>query len=155
MKTGWSKPNVDFRVNKALLAEQVASDEGGNLICVCQTFWKYSSGVWKRAEDAQIKAQIRRKIAMREEALGCLTSALVEDVFKQLGLILLAPPEFKFNREPMIINFTNGTLELREGEFSGSHIRELFQNIQFPYDFNRDLHYPNWDLNSLPHSTSI
>ena len=55
-----------FRVNKALLAEQVASDEGGNLICVCQTFWKYSSGVWKRAEDAQIKAQIRRKIAMRE-----------------------------------------------------------------------------------------
>ena len=133
-----------FRVNKALLAEQVASDEGGNLICVCQTFWKYSSGVWKREEDAQIKAQIRRKIAMREEALGCLTSALVEDVFKQLSLILLAPPEFQFNREPMIINFTNGTLELREGEFSGSHRRELFQNIQFPYDFNRDLHYPNW-----------
>ena len=133
-----------FRVNKALLSEQVASDEGGNLICVCQTFWKYSSGVWKRAEDAQIKAQIRRKIAMREEALGCLTSALVEDVFKQLSLILLAPPEFQFNREPMIINFTNGTLELREGEFSGSHRRELFQNIQFPYDFNRDLHCPNW-----------
>jgi len=133
-----------FKVNKALLAEQVASDEGGNLICVCQTFWKYSSGVWKREEDAQIKAQIRRKIAMREEALVYLTSALVEDVFKQLSLILLAPPEFKFNREPMIINFTNGTLELREGEFSGSHRRELFQNIQFPYDFNRDLHYPNW-----------
>ena len=135
-----------FKVNKALLAEQVASDEGGNLICVCQTFWKYSSGVWKREEDAQIKAQIRRKIAMREEALVYLTSALVEDVFKQLSLILLAPPEFKFNREPMIINFTNGTLELREGEFSGSHRRELFQNIQFPYDFNRDLHCPNWNL---------
>ncbi len=133
-----------FKINKALLAEQVASDEGGNLICVCQTFWKYSSGVWKREEDAQIKAQIRRKIAMREEALVYLTSALVEDVFKQLSLILLAPPEFQFNREPMIINFTNGTLELREGEFSGSHRRELFQNIQFPYDFNRDLHYPNW-----------
>ena len=133
-----------FRVNKALLAEQVASDEGGNLICVCQTFWKYSSGVWKREEDAQIKAQIRRKIAMREEALGCLTSALVEDLFKQLSLILLAPPEFQFNRKPMIINFTNGTLELREGEFSGSHRRELFQNVQFPYDFNRDLHYPKW-----------
>lgn len=133
-----------FKVNKSLLAEQVASDEGGNLICVCQTFWKYSSGVWKREEDAQIKAQIRRKIAMREEALVYLTSALVEDVFKQLSLILLAPPEFKFNREPMIINFTNGTLELREGEFSRSHRRELFQNIQFPYDFNRDLHCPNW-----------
>jgi len=135
-----------FRVNKALLAEQVASDEGGNLICVCQTFWKYSSGVWKRAEDAQIKAQIRRKIAMREEALGCLTSALVEDVFKQLGLILLTPPEFQFNREPMILNFTNGTLDLNEVESSGSHRRELFQNIQFPYDFNRDSHCPNWNL---------
>ena len=24
--------------------------------------------------------------------------------------------------------------------------RELFQNIQFPYDFNRDAHCPNWDL---------
>ncbi|MDP7445413.1 MAG: phage/plasmid primase, P4 family, partial [Candidatus Poseidoniia archaeon] len=135
-----------FRVNKALLAEQVASDEGGNLICVCQTFWKYSSGVWKRAEDAQIKAQIRRKIAMREEALGCLTSALVEDVFKQLGLILLTPPEFQFNREPMVLNFINSTLDLNEGVFSGSHRRELFQNIQFPYDFNRDSHCPNWNL---------
>jgi putative DNA primase/helicase len=69
---------------------------------------------------------------------------LVEDLFKQLSLILLAPPEFQFNRKPMIINFTNGTLELREGEFSGSHRRELFQNVQFPYDFNRDLHYPKW-----------
>ena len=135
-----------FRVNKALLAEQVASDEGGNLICVCQTFWKYSSGVWKRAEDAQIKAQIRRKIAMREEALGCLTSALVEDVFKQLGMILLTPPDFQFNREPMILNFTNRTLDLNEGSISGIHRRELFQNIQFPYDFNRDAHCPNWNL---------
>ena len=135
-----------YKVNKALLAEQVASDEGGNLICVCQTFWKYSSGVWKRKEDAQIKAQIRRKIAMREEALGCLTSALVEDVFKQLGLILITPPQFQFNREPMILNFTNGTLDLNGGLFSVSHRRELFQNIQFPYDFNRDLHCPNWNL---------
>jgi putative DNA primase/helicase len=135
-----------FRVNKALLAEQVASDEGGNLICVCQTFWKYSSGVWKREEDAQIKAQIRRKIAMREEALGCLTSALVEDLFKQLGLILLTPPEFQFNREPMVLNFINSTLDLNDGVFSGSHRRELFQNIQFPYEFNRDSHCPNWNL---------
>ena len=68
----------------------------------------------------------------------------MEDVYKQLGLILLAPTEFQFNREPMVLNFTNGTLDLNEGEFSGSHRRELFQNIQFPYDFNRDLHCPNW-----------
>ena len=135
-----------FKINKALLAEQVASDEGGNLICVCQTFWKYSSGVWKRSEDAQIKAQIRRKIAMREEALGSLNSALVEDVFKQLGLILITPPEFQFNRDPMALNFTNGTLDLNKGEFSKAHRRELFQNIQFPYDFDRDSHCPNWDL---------
>jgi putative DNA primase/helicase len=135
-----------FRVNKALLAAQVARDEDGNLICVCQTFWKYSCGVWKRSEDAQIKARIRRKIAMREEALGCLTSALVEDVYKQLGLILLTPPEFHFNRETMILNFTNGTLDLNEGVSLGSHRRELYQNIQFPYDFNRDSHCPNWNL---------
>ena len=68
-----------FKVNKALLAAHVASDEGGNLICVCQTFWKYSFGVWKRTEDAKIKARIRRKIAIREDALGCLTSALVDN----------------------------------------------------------------------------
>jgi len=133
-----------YRINKALLAVHVASDEGGNLICVNQTFWKYSGGVWKRSEDTQIKARIRRKIAMREEALGCLTSALVEDVYKQLGLILLTPPEFQFNREPMVLNFSNGSLDLNEGESSGSHRRELFQNIQFPYDFNRDSHCPNW-----------
>jgi len=133
-----------YKVNKALLAAQVARDEGGNLICVCQTFWKYSSGVWKREEDAQIKSRIHRKIATREEALGCLTSALVEDVYKQLGLILLAPPEFHFNREPIVLNFTNGTLDLNEREFSGSHRRELFQNIQFPYDFNQELQCPNW-----------
>jgi putative DNA primase/helicase len=133
-----------FKVNKALLAAHVASDEGGNLICVCQTFWKYSCGVWKREEDAQIKSRIHRKIAIREEALGCLTSALVEDVYKQLGLILLTPPEFQFNVEPMVLNFTNGTLDLNKGEFSGLHRRYLYQNIQFPYDFNRDLHCPNW-----------
>jgi putative DNA primase/helicase len=150
----WKSPIEDwlvetdrgFRVNKALLAEMVASDEGGNLICVCQTFWKYSSGVWKREEDAQIKSQIYKKIKIREEALGCLTSALVEDVFKQLGLILLTPPEFQFNREPMVLNFTNGTLELNKGSFKEIHRRELYQNIQFPYDFNRDAHCPNWDL---------
>jgi putative DNA primase/helicase len=135
-----------FKVNKAMLAQKVESDEGGNLICVCQTFWKYSSGVWKRSEDAQIKAQIRRKIAMREEALGALNSALVEDVFKQLGLILLTPPEFQFNRDPMVLNFINGTLDLNNGEFIKVHRRELFQNIQFPYGFNRDSHCPNWNL---------
>jgi len=135
-----------YRINKAMLAEHVASDEGGNLICVCQTFWKYSGGVWKRKEDAQIKARIRREIAIRQDALGCLTSALVDDVFKQLGMILLTPPEFQFNREPMILNFTNGTLDLNEGSISGIHRRELFQNIQFPYDCNRDAHCPNWNL---------
>ena len=133
-----------YKVNKALLSAQVARDEDGNLICVCQTFWKYSCGVWKKEEDAQIKSRIHRKIVIREEALGCLTSALVEDVYKQLGLILLAPPEFHFNREPTVLNFTNGTLDLKVGEFSESHRRELFQNIQFPYDFNRDSHCPNW-----------
>jgi len=71
---------------------------------------------------------------------------LVEDVFKQLGLILLTPPEFQFNREPIVLNFINGTLDLNEGGFSGSHRRELFQNIQFPYDFNRDSHCPNWNV---------
>jgi|TARA_B110000881_G_C18563763_1_gene511345 hypothetical protein len=45
---------------------------------------------------------------MREEALGSLNSALVEDAFKQLGLILLTPQEFQFNREPMVLNFING-----------------------------------------------
>jgi putative DNA primase/helicase len=135
-----------FKVNKALLAQKVESDEGGNLICVCQTFWKYTSGVWKRSKDAQIKAQIRRKIAIRKEALGCLTTALVEDVFKQLGLILLTPPEFQFNRDPMVLNFINGTLDLNNGEFIKVHRRELFQNIQFPYGFNRDSHCPNWNL---------
>ena len=150
----WKSPIEDwlvetdrgFRVNKALLAEMVASDEGGNLICVCQTFWKYSSGVWKREEDAQIKSQIYKKIKIREEALGCLTSALVEDVYKQLGLILLTPSEFQFNREPMVLNFTNGTLDLNKGSFKEIHRRELYQNIQFPYDFNRDAHCPNWNL---------
>ena len=135
-----------YKVNKALLAAQVARDEGGNLICVCQTFWKYSCGVWKREEDAQIKSQIYKKIKIREEALGCLTSALVEDVFKQLGLILLTPSEFQFNREPMVLNFTNGTLDLNKGSFKEIHRRELYQNIQFPYDFNRDAHCPNWNL---------
>ena len=71
---GWKLPLDDwlvetergFKVNKALLAEHVASDEGGNLICVNQTFWKYSGGVWKRTEDAQIKARIHREIAIRK-----------------------------------------------------------------------------------------
>ncbi|SVD80780.1 uncharacterized protein METZ01_LOCUS433634, partial [marine metagenome] len=119
-----------YKVNKALLAKYVAYDEGGNLICVNQTFWKYSDGIWKREEDAHIKSRIHKEISNTEDALGCLTSALVEDVFKQLGLILLAPPEFKFNRKPMVLNFTNGTLDLNEGSFAEKHRRELYQNIQ-------------------------
>ena len=65
---------------------------------------------WKSEEDAQIKSRIHRKIAIREEALGSLNSALVEDVYKQLGLILLVPPDFLFNREPLVLNFTTGLL---------------------------------------------
>ncbi len=67
-------------------------------------------------------------------------------VYKQVGIILLVPPDFLFNREPMVLNFSNGTLDLNGGLFSEIHRRELFQNIQFPYDFNRDSHCPNWDL---------
>ena len=55
------KTERGIRVNKAMLAEQVASDEGGNLISVCQTFWKYSCGVWKREYYAWNHSNYTRK----------------------------------------------------------------------------------------------
>ena len=91
-----------------------------------------------------MKSMIHRIILERNDALGCLTSALVEDIFKQLGLILMAPRGFSFNHNPMVLNFTNGTLDLNEGKFSGHHKRELFQNIQFPFGFDRDQECPLW-----------
>ena len=59
-----------YEVNKALLAKYVAYDEGDNLICINQTFWKYYNGVWKREEDAHIKSRIHKEISNTEDALG-------------------------------------------------------------------------------------
>ena len=71
-----------YRVNKALLAQHIANEEDGNLIFVNQTFWKYENGLWERMEDGQVKSQIHRVISDRKEALGFLTSAMVDDIFK-------------------------------------------------------------------------
>ena len=143
----WIYPTKSgVRINKALVAEHISQDQNGNLIYVNQNFWSYAGGIWERIEDVQIKAQIRIFLSSREEIKYLITSALIEDVYKQVGIILLVPPDFLFNREPMVLNFSNGTLDLNGGLFSVLHRRELFQNIQFPYDFNRDAHCPNWDL---------
>jgi len=148
----WKLPLSDWiyqtrygvRINKALVAEHISQDQNGNLIYLNQNFWSYAGGVWKRIEDVQIKAQIRIFLSSREGIKHLITSALLEDVYKQVGIILLVPPEFLFNREPLVLNFSNGTLDLNEGSFSEKHRRELYQNIQFPYDFNRKLQCPNW-----------
>ena len=133
-----------YRVNKALLAQHIEGEEDGNLIYLNQTFWKYEKGLWEKLGDGQVKSHIHKVISDRKEALGCLTSALVDDIFKQLGLILMAPWGFSFNQNPMVLNFTNGVLDLEEGKFSDQHKRELFQNIQFPFDFDRDQKCPQW-----------
>ena len=59
-------------------------------------------------------------------------------------MILMVPRGFSFNQNPMVLNFTNGVLDLEEGKFSNIHQRELFQNIQFPFDFDRDQKCPQW-----------
>jgi len=143
----WIYPTKSgVRINKALVAEHISQDQNGNLIYVNQNFWSYAGGIWERIEDVQIKAQIRIFLSSREEIKYLITSALIEDVYKQVGIILLVPPDFLFNREPMVLNFSNGTLDLNGGLFAEIHRRELFQNIQFPYDFDRKLQCPNWDL---------
>ena len=74
----WLEPNESgHRINRALLAQHIASDEDGNLIYVNQTFWKYEKGLWERLEDGHIRSQIHKFISEREDALGSLTSALV------------------------------------------------------------------------------
>ena len=141
----WLEPTErGYKVNRALLAQHMASNEDGNLIYVNQTFWQYGNGLWERLDDVQIKSRILNVISDRKEALGFLTSAMVDDIFKQLGLILIAPKGFSFNQNPMVLNFTNGVLDLDEGKFSDQHKRELFQNIQFTFDFDRDQKCPQW-----------
>ena len=56
----------------------------------------------------------------------------------------MAPIGFSFNQNPLVLNFTNGVLDLEEGKFSDQHKRELFQNNQFPFDFDRDQKCPQW-----------
>ena len=133
-----------YRVNRALLAQHIAREENKDLIFVNQTFWKYEKGLWGRLEDGHVRSKIHKIISEREDALGSLTSALVDDIFKQLGLILMAPRGFSFNQNPMVLNFTNGVLDFKTGKFSDIHQRELFQNIQFPFDFDRDQKCPQW-----------
>ena len=77
------------RINKALVAEHISQDQNGNLIYVNQNFWSYAGGIWERIEDAHIKAQIRIFLSSKEEIKHLITSALIEDVYKQVGIILL------------------------------------------------------------------
>ena len=77
------------RINKALVAEHISQDQNGNLIYVNQNFWSYAGGIWERIEDVQIKAQIRIFLSSKEEIKHLITSALIEDVYKQVGIILL------------------------------------------------------------------
>tara|TARA_B100001123_G_scaffold338422_1_gene383076 strand:+ start:1552 stop:3771 length:2220 start_codon:yes stop_codon:yes gene_type:complete len=150
----WNLPLNDWiyrtrsglRINRALVAEHISRVQNDNLIYVNQNFWEYTGGIWKRIEDVHIKVQIRTFLTSREEIKHLITSALIEDVYKQVGIILLVPPDFQFNLEPMVLNFTNGTLDLNEGLYTKTHRRELYHNIQFPYDFNRYAHCPNWNL---------
>ncbi len=74
---------------------------------------------------------------------GATISQVTDEMFYN-GLILMAPRGFSFNQNPMVLNFTNGVLDLEEGKFSNLYQRELFQNIQFPFGFDRDQKCPLW-----------
>ena len=73
---GWFKRG--YRVNRALLAQHIAREENNDLIFVNQTFWKYEKGALGTIGNGQIRSQIHEIISEREDALGSLTSALVD-----------------------------------------------------------------------------
>jgi putative DNA primase/helicase len=55
----------------------------------------------------------------------------------------LAAESIEFDKNPWLLNFQNGTLDLRDGSFR-SHLREDLITKVIPHDFNRDAECPQW-----------
>jgi putative DNA primase/helicase len=55
----------------------------------------------------------------------------------------LAAESIEFDQDPWLLNFQNGTLDLREGDFR-SHEREDHLTKIAPHDFDREAECPQW-----------
>jgi|GEM_PF-4895526 len=137
----WIELNKDEKpkVIPGIVADCYFREQKGNLIYAFQSFWRYEKGVWKELEERHIKADIQNMIG-KELA----KKFLVEDIVFQVGNLSLQPKEFEFERNPWLLNFTNGVLDVKTLQF-GEHKREYYQTIQFDFPFDPDRKCPKWD----------
>ena len=133
------------KVIPGIAADCYFQEQQGNLIYTFQSFWRYESGAWRTVEDKHIKAEIQSMIGK-----GLAKKFLVEDIVFQVSNLALQPREFEFNRNPWLLNFTNGVLDIKTSKF-GEHNKEYYQTIQFSFSYTSAAKWPLWlvFLNSL------
>ena len=97
-------------------------------------FYEYSSGVWARRGDSEIKAYI-------SDALGCYRSgSRVNSIFTLLKAETVSVQQF--NTQP-VFNFKNCMLDLKTGE-KVPHSETFLSSIQVPYDYDPEAFSPLW-----------
>lgn len=129
-----------LKVIPGIAADCYFKKQNGNLIYAYQSFWRYEAGVWREAEEKQIKAEIQMMIGRELSKMF-----LVEDIVFQISNFALQPREFEFDQNPWLLNFTNGVLDIKNGVFS-EHKKEYYQTLQFSFPYDRKQKCVKWEM---------
>jgi len=126
------------KVISGIVADSYFRKQKGDLIYAFQAFWRYEKGAWRALEDKHIKAEIQKMIGKELS-----TKFLVEDVIFQIENLALQTREFDFERNPWLLNFKNGVLDIKVCQFM-EHKREYYQTIQFEFAYEAQRECPKW-----------
>lgn len=105
-----------------------------NIIHVGQFSWKFSHGVWKRADDRELKKHVQATLAADGFTVTAPRISGVTDVMKTE----IFRPDHEFNLgNSETVNCTNGELEFVNGQWLlHPHRRELYRTTQIPIAFD-------------------
>lgn len=125
------------------LARKVVSSIGDkNVLCIGGDVWLWDeAGVWRRAQDRQIKGWVQRVIESEVDVV----KNRVDGVFDIVKTEVFRP-RHEWNPDDDIINLANGELRLAPaGAQLEPHSREHYRNTQIPIEYKPDAPCPeNW-----------
>jgi putative DNA primase/helicase len=140
MNVSWidfdSNGNPKLIIGRA--AEEFYNRQSGNIIYYNKKFWRYASGVWSKIDDQHIKTEVQQMIGA-----DLSKKAIIEDVAFQVSNLAFKNTDFQFNPNPWLLNFKNGILHAKTGEWI-EHDRKYFQNIQMDFEYSPEAKCEQW-----------